>query len=189
MPLTVGVGHDPRCAIVSSEGRTAALADRLRFVPLRCAVGVGSDQPEAVAPVRRPDIGSSQHRPPAVIPERGQVTEDASESPSTERWAVLHEDVARSNLAHDARHLGPEAGALAVDAGAPAGDADILAGKAARYHVNTASPSASVKGAHVIPNRESREKAIVLAGDENACGVGVELDGANGAPSKLVAAE
>lgn len=139
--------------------------------------------------MRRADIGSAQHSPSRVIPERGQVTEDSSESASNESWAVFHEDVARSNLANDASELGPEAGAFAVDACALAGDADVLAGKAARNHVNNSSPRSSVKGPNVIPNRERREKAVILSGDKNACGIGIEFDGADGSPSEEVAAE
>jgi hypothetical protein len=137
--------------------------------------------------MRRPNVGSSQHRPPAVIPERGQITEHSVESSSKECWTVLHKREAGSNLANDPRHVGPHAGALAVDSGALAGDADVLARKTARYHVNNPSPRSSVKGANVIPNREGREKAVILSGDKNACGVWLPLDGADGAPSEDVA--
>jgi len=91
------------------------------------AVGVGH-KPEPVPLMRRSNVGSSQHCPAAVIPERGQITEHSSESPSKERWAVFHENVAGSNLANDARHVGPHAASLAVNAGAFAGHADVLAG-------------------------------------------------------------
>jgi hypothetical protein len=134
--------------------------------------------------MRRSNVGSSQHCPPAVIPERGQITEHSSKSPSKERWAVFHEDVAGSNLANDARHVGPHAAALSVNAGAFACDADVLAGKAARNDVNTAAPWSSVKGANVIPNRERREKAVILSGGKYACGVGLPLDGADGSPAE-----
>ena len=120
------------------------------------AHGVGH-QPESVSLVRRPDIGSSQHCPPAVIPERGQVTEHASESPSKESWAVFHERESGSNLANDPGHFSPQAGALPVDSGALAGNADVLAREAARNHVNKSAPRPSVKGPNVIPNREGRE--------------------------------
>jgi hypothetical protein len=105
------------------------------------AVGVGTpDKPEALADVRRSNVGSSQHSPPAVIPERGQITEHSSEPPSKDCWAVLHEDEAGSNLANDARHVAPEAGPVSVNAGAGPGDADVLAWESSRHHVNTASP-------------------------------------------------
>jgi hypothetical protein len=59
-----------------------------------------------------------------------------------------------------------------------------LTGKAARYDINNASPRSSVKGLNVIPNRERREKAVVLSGAQYACGVGFPFDGADGSPSK-----
>ena len=72
-------------------------------------VGVGTDKPEPVPLMRGTNIGSSKHCPPAVIPERGQITEDSPKSSSKEGWAVLHEDVAGSNLAYDPRHVAPHA--------------------------------------------------------------------------------
>jgi len=139
--------------------------------------------------VRRSNVGSSQHCPATVIPERGQVTEDSSESPSKERWAVFHEDVTGSNLANDPRHVSPHSTAGAVDAGSLACDADVLARKAARYDVNNASPRSAVKGLNIIPNREGRKNAVILSGGKYACGVGFPLDGANGAPSEQVSAK
>ena len=139
--------------------------------------------------MRRPNVGSSQHCPFAVIPERGQITEDSPKSSSKEGWAVLHEDVAGSNLANDPRHVSPHAGALSVDSCAFAGHADVLARESSRHHVNAASPRSAVKGLNVIPDREGREKAVVLSGGKYACCVGLPLDGADGSPSKQVAAK
>jgi len=146
-------------------------------------------KPESVALVRRSNIGSSQHCPSAVIPERGQVTEDNSKSPSKESWTVFHEHESGSNFANDARHVGPHAGAFAADACALPGNADVLAGEAARNHVNNSAPRSSVKGANVIPNREGREKAVILSLGKNACGVGLPLNSADSAPSEQVPAE
>lgn len=147
-------------------------------------VGVGSNEPKPVTLMRGTDIGSSQHSPPAVIPERGQVTENSSEPPSNEGWAVFHEDEAGSNFAHDPRHVSPHPAALAVNAGALAGNADILAREATRNHVNNSAPRVSVKGPNVIPNRAGREKAVILSGGKNARGVWLPLNSADGAPPK-----
>jgi hypothetical protein len=135
------------------------------------------------------NVGSSQHSPFAVIPERGQVTEDNSESPSNESWTVFHVDEIWSNFANDARHAGPHAGSLSGDAGTPSGKADVLARESARHHINTSAPRLSVKGANVIPNRERRENAVILSGDKYACGVGLPLNGADRSPSKEVPAK
>lgn len=139
--------------------------------------------------MRRADIGSSQHCPAAVIPERGQITEHSSESPSNEGWAVLHERETGSNFANDPGHFRPQSAALAVDTDALSGNTDVLAGKSARNHVNTASPRSSVKSSNVIPDRERREPSIILPGEQNACGIGVELDGADGSPPEQLAAK
>jgi hypothetical protein len=96
----------------------------LAFVLLASGVG---NKPESFAAVGRSNVGSSQHCPFAVIPERGQVTEDNSESPSKQSWAVLHECEAGSNLANDARHVSPHAGSFAADSGSFSGQANVLA--------------------------------------------------------------
>jgi hypothetical protein len=64
-----------------------------------------------------------------------------------------------------------------------------LAGETARNHVNTASPRHSVKGANVIPNREGREYSVILSGDKYARGIGVPLNGTDGAPAEQLASE
>src|SRR5206468_1973689 len=61
---------------------------------------------------------------------------------------------------------------------------DVLAWESSRNDINTAAPWATVKGSHVIPDREGRERSVVLAGQKNASGVGVDFDGAHGPPSQ-----
>jgi hypothetical protein len=153
------------------------------------AIGVCSHKPEPVALVGGANIGSSQHCPPAVIPERGQVTKHSSESPSNDGWAVLHEREEGSNLANDPRHVGPHSAALSVNACALAGNADVLAREAPRNHINKSAPRSSVKAAHISPNRERSEVSSVLSSRQNLCCVGITLNGANGAPSQHVACE
>lgn len=131
----------------------------------------------------------SHNSPPRIKPQRGKVTEDHGKASRNKQRTVFHPHESRSYLTDDARHLAPETGSLAGDAGALSGAANVLARKAARYHVNTASPWASVKGAHVIPDRERREAPVVLSGHENASCVAVVLDGADASPSEEVAAE
>jgi hypothetical protein len=137
----------------------------------------------------RADIGSSHHTPARIHPQRGKVAQHSVESSNSKHWAVLNECVSGSYLANDASEFAPEAGSLAGDAGALSGCADVLTGKPARYHVNNASPWSSVKGPNVVPYRERREQAVILSGEQYACGIGVVLDGADGAPSEQVAAE
>jgi hypothetical protein len=73
--------------------------------------------------------------------------------------------------------------------GSFSGCTDVLTGKAARNDVNTASPLVSVKGLNVIPDRERRQASVVLAGNQDARGVGIPFHSAHGSPSKQVSAE
>jgi hypothetical protein len=156
-----------------------------------CAVGVGhfSNKPEPIPLVRRSDIGRSQHCPPAVIPERGQVTEDNSEPSSKQSWTVFHEHEAGSYFASDARHVGPHPAAFAGDSRSFSCNANVLAGKTARYNVNNSSPRSAVKGLNVIPNRERREKPVILSGCKYARCVWAPFDGADGSPSEEMPSE
>ena len=124
-----------------------------------------------------------------VIPQRGKVTEDHGKTSSHKQWAVFHEDVPRQNFTDNAGHVAPHAAALSVDALTPPRGADVLARKSARYDVNNSAPRSSVKGLYVIPNRESREKAVILSGAQYACWVGFPLDGTDGSPSEQVSAK
>jgi hypothetical protein len=59
-----------------------------------------------------------------------------------------------------------------------------LARKSPRYNVNNSSPRLSVKGLYVIPNRERREKPVILSGAQYACGVLFPFDSADCSPSE-----
>lgn len=147
-------------------------------------VGVGSHDPHAVASMRGADVASSQHIPSRIKPERGQVTEHDVESSSSEIWAVLHEHVGGSNLANDASELAPEPAALAGDPGAGARAGDVLAREPAADDVDKPAPGPAVEGSDVVPDGKRIEHSVALALREHTLAVGVELDGADGAPSK-----
>lgn len=132
--------------------------------------------------MRGANVPRSQHIPSRIKPERGQVTEDDSEPARSEHWGVLHEDVTGSNLANDASELAPEAGSLALDAGAAPRARDVLAGEPAADDVDEPAPGQPVEGADVVPDGERVEHAVALALSEHALAVGVEFDGADGAP-------
>jgi hypothetical protein len=151
-------------------------------------LGVGHN-PDSFSSVRGTGIDSSQHSPSRIIPHRGQVSAYASESSSSESWGVFHEHEARSHLANGSCHLGPESAALSVESFAGSGDADVLARKAASDDIHHATPRLSVEGADVVPDRERRERAVVLTGAEHASGVVVDFDGAHSAPAEQLAAE
>jgi hypothetical protein len=152
------------------------------------AFGVGKN-PDSLPDVGSAGVGSRYNSPPTVVPQRGQVSENSSEPPRSECWAVFHERKSGSYLANDPRHFGPEAGSLAVQSVPVPGDADVLARKSARNHVNKPSPRSSVKRPNVIPNRERREKSVILSGGKNARSVWLPLNSADRAPSEEVASE
>lgn len=74
---------------------------------LSIVFGVGQD-PHSFSLMRRTGVACSQHSPSRIVPQRGQVAENASKSARSEHWGVLHEDEARSYFANDAGHLRPE---------------------------------------------------------------------------------
>ena len=151
-------------------------------------VGVGQN-PDSLSQMWSAGVGRRYDTPLRIEPQRGQVSKNNSESPRSERWAVLHVDVAGSNVANHPRKFAPESGAFAVEPVPGAGKADVLAGEAARYDINNAVPWSSVKTAHVSPNRERAEGSIVLSLRQNLCGVGITLNGDNGSPAKEVPSE
>jgi hypothetical protein len=94
--------------LTASTSWICLLGAGLPLLPrLSLAIGVGH-KPQPVALVRRPNVGSSQHCPSAVIPERGQITNNDPKAAPRKGRAVLHEDVAGSNLANDAGHFSPQ---------------------------------------------------------------------------------
>jgi hypothetical protein len=145
--------------------------------------------PNAFPLVRCPGIGSAQHSPSRIVPQRGQVSEYDTKPPRSENWAVFHEAVTWSYLANDPGHLSPQAASFAGNPNTSTGGTDVLAGKPARNHVNNSLPWSSVKGADIRPNREWFKKSVVLPLCQNGCGVGITFNGADGTPSKQVAPE
>jgi hypothetical protein len=99
-------------------------------------------------------IGCSNTNPLRIEPERGQVREYGIESSNKESCDVLHEDEAWSHLANDLRELKPEAAAVSFDDSfASAGNTDVLTGKSAHDAIHRSTPSPTVEGSHVSPDR------------------------------------
>ena len=214
--LAFGVGHIFLRAIVSRLGRILPVRPAAPpwFVPYELAAGVGniqarhpgcfimdglswfavavgvaSQDPDPVPLVRCAGMVRAQHSPFRIEPHRGQVSENGSESARSEHWAIFHEDEARLYFANDPSKLAPKPRLLAFDAFAFASDADVLARESARHHVNTSAPRLSVKGSHVIPDREGFKTFVVLSSHENVSGIGLVFDSADCSPSEQLAAE
>jgi hypothetical protein len=69
-------------AIAPRVGLSDAAGESLRLIhdPESLAVGVGSDNPDAVTLMRGTDVSRSKHTPLRIIPHRGKVTEDSGKS-------------------------------------------------------------------------------------------------------------
>ncbi len=189
--VATGVGHGLMpTAHPSLFGFCRPSPEHRRFVSLPAlhAEGVGHN-PDSFPLVRCAGMDSSEHSPRSIIPHLGQVSDHSSKPARSEHWGVFHEHEARSHLANDSGHLAPQAGACSVDSCTATGCADVLAREAARDDIHEASPRASVEGSHVVPDREGVETSVVLSGREDAAGVVVELDGADGAPPEEFPAE
>lgn len=106
-----------------------------------------SDDPHAVAPVRRVDGASWNNERLNVVAEPFQVSahllEDHAPLHSKQATHVLSDDPARSELADDAKHLRPEI-AVVPRAASLSGLGEGLAGKAAGDEVDAAITSARI---------------------------------------------
>ncbi len=91
---------------------------------------------------------------------------------------VLKEGIAWSNLSDDAGHLGPQVARISSAKPLP-GTAPWLTGKPAGHNVDTAAPGSAVERAHVLEDRERRQKSLELPGLEHLAAVGVDLDGSD----------
>lgn len=89
--------------------------------------------------------------PLRVIPERGQVPEDAAKPSRTEHGDVFHDDPSRSKLANKPSELGPKTRAGPVEPCALSGGAEILAGKASAEDVDSGEV-VRPDGADVVEN-------------------------------------
>jgi hypothetical protein len=84
--LAIGVGsqaRQPGCFIIDGES----------WLPV--SVGV-ANQPEPISDMRGANCGSRYNLPFRIIPDLGQVSENASHPETKQAWDVLHDDEARS---------------------------------------------------------------------------------------------
>jgi hypothetical protein len=183
-------------ANVASPSLLVALAPFRLLFPHTVGVGAFCDDPDSLPLVinarssLRPDgIGRRNNAPLRIEPHLGKVPENSIKSPASENWRVFHERESRLYFANDPRHFRPQSAPGSADTFAFPRRGDVLAGKSARYDVNTASPSFSIKRPHVIPDGKRRQESVVLSCDENACGIGVVLNGADGSPPEQFPAE
>jgi hypothetical protein len=78
----------------------------------------------------------------------------------------------------------PQAASLTFDSSPFSGAGNVLAWKASGHDVNEASPWSPVEGLDIVPNWESWQPSVALTGEQDAAGVGINFDSADGAPSQ-----
>jgi hypothetical protein len=148
-----------------------------------------SHDPDAISLVISAGMVRAQNSMLRVEPQRGQVSENGSETSNSEHWGVLHVDVSGSYFANDASELRPESRLLSLDACTLAGCADVLTRESAANNVDCSSPRFPVKGGDVIPDGEGLEMAFALSGEEHVPAIGINFNSADGAPSKQLACQ
>jgi hypothetical protein len=86
--------------------------------------------------MRGANVGSWYAVPLCVIPDRGQLSENDSQSSRKQRCDVFHDDVTGSKLANKSDVLGVKPASRPCKTSTLAGDRDILAGPSAADDIN-----------------------------------------------------
>jgi hypothetical protein len=105
------------------------------LLPYDDALGVGSDDEDALADVRGSDVAGTEHRPLRIEPEAGNVGQHVSQSGRAQAEHVLSDHDRGAELFDDSRKLGPEP-SLVVLRASLAGEADGLAGKSSAHQIH-----------------------------------------------------
>jgi hypothetical protein len=144
-------------------------------------VGVGQTPPP-MSLVRGSDIGSAQHTPPRIIPERGQVPENHVESAISDSWAVLQHDESWQNDTGHPDNFFPQTGSGSVaDACAAASRGYILAREARMQAIHSAGVPGWIEHPHVsFVHVQTGEPCLGGSLAQDGAAVGIPLDGADG---------
>jgi hypothetical protein len=135
------------------------------------------------------DIVRSQHAPFRIVPRFGQLPEYRSKVlVSKETWDVFQECEGWSHFANDADGFRPEV-SLVVLSLLFAGDAERLAWESRSDDIHDSTPPLSVKGSHVVPDREQVKYTVPLASEEHFSSVRLFFHGADGSPPEQLAPE
>jgi hypothetical protein len=124
--------------------------------------------------------------PLAVIPALGQLSEyrvHVSVGPSKQPWDVLQQKVVGSYLANDTDCLWPKIPIVFRCFPLP-NDAEWLARKPCADDINVTSPWGAVEGPDIVPDWEPWQDSVSLSGEQNPSAEGINLNSADGAPSK-----
>ena len=106
------------------------------------------------------DGGSRYAVPLQVIPARGHLCGDSTESSNKQSWEVFHEHESRSNFANDSHELKKESASFPFESRPPAGDTDILARESTSDDIHASSPGSPVECRDVPPDRGIVKQAV-----------------------------
>ena len=177
--IAVGVGKSPFRAMSTSPGRTAAPGLRDLLKPPDVATGVGSEKEDSITEVRGADGCRRNVVPFRSPPALGQRGEDSIKpARGKEAWDVLHEEVARSNLANDPPDFIPEP-SLVGDPPPLAGEGVGLAGESSSDEIHRATPRATVKRGEIVPDRRRIQGRVFHPRHESGRTIGLPLDNAH----------
>jgi hypothetical protein len=162
IPSTVGVGH--------SGGK---LSEGLVAFP--------GEEPEALAEVGGANVGRAETTPARIEPEAGKVSEDSGKTSEPNKSGdVLHEQVARSQLAQALSGDGPQP-PITVNAPPETGGGEVGTGESGGDEIHSATKRRWVEGLDRRPDRSAIQGLVSHPRHEDARGIGLPFDVAHAA--------
>lgn len=139
-------------------------------------VAVGQDK-EPRAKMRRPDALRAENVPLRIEPASGKVVDDDAQPFFAKAPDVLEEDPldAVAKLVDDSENVSPKPASV-PDAEELAALREGLAGEAGSDEMNAATPSSTVEGGDVVPDRSRIQGRVFHPGHESGRSVGFPLD-------------
>lgn len=108
--------------------------------PYAHALGVGSNDPDSVSPVRSANAGSAETRPFSIEPEAGKIGQHDGQSGLSQSRHVLSDDDGRTDLLDDPGVLWPQP-AIVGETSPSSCDAEWLAWEPPADHIDSVSCS------------------------------------------------
>lgn len=137
-------------------------------------VGVGTEDEESLAEVRRSDVTRGEHTPARIEPEVGQRPENSVKPTPKKPGDILKEDICGSHLAKDPGDVGEEP-SLVGDTASLAGRRMRLAREAGSDEIHMPTPRATVERSKIRPDRSRVQGSFLHARDQEAGDKGFPL--------------
>jgi hypothetical protein len=147
------------------------------------ALGDGND-PHAFSLVVRTDVPSSQYPDSSHIPHADKSLDDGGQPLGTKLRTVFREHKRRPHLVNNSEHLEYKARTCSGNSATLTRCADVLAGESPTDDIDMSAPWTPIEGADIVPDWELWQTSVPLSVDEPVPAVGINLNSADGAPSK-----